>query len=528
MKTLKVKYIAIILAWVGMGVSGCNKYLDILPDNRTELDSEMKVKKILSAAYPTFSYLAPFEFSSDNVDDYGLANPYGGRFLEQIFRWERITETDNDSPTSFWQGCYQAIANANLALETIEEMGNPVSLNPQRGEALAARAYAHFQLVNMFSQHYSKRYAATDLGIPYVTKTETQLVVQYERNSVQEVYEFIRRDIEEALPLIDDTSYGTTPSFHMNVAAANAFAARVALYMEEWEDAVRYANRAIGINPQSILRDNIGIAANAVSSVNALAVFYNSSNEKANLLIQTANSNQGIYFGPYYTASRFSHGSLIASEETFFANGPFGRMRNSDYRPRVFVYTGTNLDKTLVSRVSFMFEYTDPVAGIGYRWAVYAPFTTEETMLVRAEALIHLKRYEEAIVDMKRWVDNSLTLPPTTFTVESVNQWATRTPYYTAVKSTPKKHLNPEFMIEEGVQENMLHALLYIRRLETMHLGLRWLDIKRYGIEIERRVIASGQVDEVESATKLEKRDKRMALQIPIEVITAGLTPNPR
>lgn len=439
MKALIYKYLLLVIIGGAIGLSGCNKFLDELPDNRTEVDSELKIKKLLVSAYPTSSYLVPFELSSDNVDDYGPLNPYGGRFLEQIFRWERITETGTDSPTIFWQACYSAIANANEALEAIEAMGNPASLNPQRGEALAARAYAHFLLVNMFCQHYAKQYAATDLGIPYITKPETELVVTYERKSVKDVYEAIRRDLEEALPLIDDTSYGTTTSFHMNVATANAFAARVALYMEEWEDAVRYANKAIGVNPRALMRDNIGIAANAVSSVSALAVFYNSSNEKSNLLLQTAYSNQGLYFGASYTGSRFSHGNLIAREQTFFANGPFGSYSNTGYRPRVFVYTGTNLDKTLVPRVSYMFEYTDPVAGIGYRWAVYAPFTTEETMLVRAEALIHLKRYEEAIVDMKRWVDNSVVDPPATFNMDSVNAWAGRTKYYTALKSTPKK-----------------------------------------------------------------------------------------
>ncbi|MNX51718.1 hypothetical protein D3C86_823840 [compost metagenome] len=82
---------------------------------------------------------------------------------------------------------------------------------------------------------------------------------------------------------------------------------------------------------------------------------------------------------------------------------------------------------------------------------------------------------------------------------------------------------------EVGTQENMLHALLFLRRVETLHMGLRWFDIKRYGIEVERRVLSSsGSVSSVETETKLIARDKRAALQIPSEVIAAGLTPNPR
>jgi len=150
-------------------------------------------------------------------------------------------------------------------------------------------------------------------------------------------------------------------------------------------------------------------------------------------------------------------------------------------------------------------------------------------MLVRAEALIHLKRYNEAVVDMKRWVDNTLVTPPATFTVESINTWANGLEYFTPQMPTPKKKLNPEFTVESGTQENLLHALLFIRRVETIHMGLRWFDIKRYGIEIERRIVTSGTtVSSVESESKLIVRDKRQALQIPLDVISAGLTPNPR
>lgn len=37
----------------------------------------------------------------------------------------------------------------------------------------------------------------------------------------------------------------------------------------------------------------------------------------------------------------------------------------------------------------------------------------------------------------------------------------------------------------------MCYALLHLRRVETVHLGLRWFDIKRYGITIYRRKLAS-------------------------------------
>ncbi|MGB3063935.1 RagB/SusD family nutrient uptake outer membrane protein [Sphingobacterium thalpophilum] len=516
----------------GIGLSSCNKFLDEMPDNRAKLDNETKIDKLLVSAYPEIAYLVSAELSSDNVDDYGATNPNSERFMEELFRWKDITDVKDEVPKGVWEAGYKAIASANASLKAIEEMGNPESLNPQRGEALAVRAYNHFILVNMFAQHYTKENAATDLGITYMTEPEVVLDPKYQRNTVKEVYDRIVSDLDQAIPLIDDSSFGSTPKYHMNTRAANALRARVALYMQDWQKAVSAANAAIGVNPANLQRNYARIANDAVGSRGFPngAISYNKSEEKANLMVATAGTEHGVIFGPYTYGSRYSHGALLSGTETAMANGPYGKLSAVDYVLRAFVYAGTNLDKVLFPRVSYMFEYTDPVAGIGYARGAYAPFTTEETMLVRAEALIHLKRYDEAIVDMKRWIDNALVNPPATFTVATVNNWANGIDYSSARQPTAKKKLDPKMIpFEAGTQENMLHAVLFLRRVETLHMGLRWFDIKRYGIEVERRILnSSGAVSTVETETKLVARDKRAALQIPTEVIAAGLTPNPR
>ncbi|MFD2598036.1 RagB/SusD family nutrient uptake outer membrane protein [Sphingobacterium corticis] len=516
---------------LAFSLASCEKYLDVMPDNRAVLDSEDKISKILVSAYPQSSFIATTEFSSDNVDDYSVTNPNYERILEQMFRWEDITEVGNDGPNRVWESCYAAIGNANQALASIEELGNPTSLDPQRGEAYVARAYSHFVLVNVFAHHYTKANAATDLGVTYMEAPERELDPKYQRNSVAEVYALIKADLEKGIPLIDDGVYGGTPKYHMNRAAANAFAARVALYTQDWDGAVRYATAAVGTNPAGSMRDNARIALSAASLVNA-SIAFTSSGSRSNLFILTAASTLGTYFGPYYDASRFAHGRIINENETFFANTPWGKLAASAaYTPRLYIYTGTNLDKTLIARLPYLFEYTDPVARIGYRRTVYAPFNVEETMLVRAEANIHLKNYDAAFTDMQLWVRNNVATVPADFSIARINTWANNTAYYTPTAPTAKKRLNPEFTVEAGTQENMLQALLLMRRLETMHVGLRWFDIKRYGIEVTRRVIVAGSgntmtVGSTEAESKLGPRDKRHALQLPTDVISAGLTPN--
>ena len=85
-----------------------------------------------------------------------------------------------------WNDCYKAIAAANAALDAINTMGNPSSLDPQRGEALLCRAYNHFVLVNIFSKAYSPKTSTTDLGIPYMTHLETTVSPEYTRGTVAE------------------------------------------------------------------------------------------------------------------------------------------------------------------------------------------------------------------------------------------------------------------------------------------------------------------------------------------------------
>ena len=67
----------------------------------------------------------------------------------------------------------------------------------------------------------------------------------------------------------------------------------------------------------------------------------------------------------------------------------------------------------------------------------------------------------------------------------------------------------------------MIHCLLQMRRIETIHDGSRWMDVKRYGIEITHN---RGGMDPI----VLTKDDPRRAFQLPQDVIEAGLEANPR
>lgn len=504
--------------------TSCNDYLDEMPDNRAELDTETKIVSLLVSAYPSNSYVMAAEMSSDNTDDYGETNPYGGRFYEQLFNWMDVTETNNESPARVWEGCYGAIAAANQALTAIEELGNPASLNAAKGEALVCRAYGHFILVNIFSQHYSPQHAATDLGITYIEKPETELNPKYDRGTVEQVYAKIEADLLAGLPLLNDAIY-SVPKYHFNTKAANAFATRFFLYYQKWDEAIKYATVTLGSTPKTVLRDNVQMGLLPRDPLAKVSTQYISASHKCNFLLLTAYSQLGTVYGAYYTGSRYAHGAVISATETLQAKGPWGTFSGSTFYLNPWVYGGTNLDKVLLPRVPYLFEYTDAVAQTGYTRSVYTGFTAEETLLNRAEAYIMKKEYASAAADMKLWADNTVKTG-TALTEASIEAWADGFEYYTPTAPTPKKTLNPNFAVEAGKQENFVHCLLFLRRHETLHSGLRWFDTKRYGIELARRVIQSGKVASVGDV--LKARDPRCAMQVPADVIAAGLTPNPR
>ena len=196
------------------------------------------------------------------------------------------------------------------------------------------------------------------------------------------------------------------------------------------------------------------------------------------------------------------------------------------------VYTATNLDRVIWWKIPYKFEYTDPVAGIGYRKAVYPLITTDETLLNRAEAYAWLGKNTECAADLTTWMQN-ITRSTMTLTPENIQAFYNSIDYSYSddnkLNSTHKKHLNPVIgsITEGSVQETLLQCVIDFRRIETVGQGMRWFDIRRFGIVVPRRVMnAAGKPEK--NVDWLEVNDNRRCFQIPSKVLSAGFEPNPR
>jgi hypothetical protein len=491
MKNLKIALSLLIL----LSIISCDDFLSEKPDNRTEIDTPDKISELLVNAYPQMSYFDIAETMSDNVFDSGM--PETLLKNEQNYNWEIQTETaDIDTQAYYWDACYTAIAHANKALEAIDELGNTANLNPQKGEALLARAYSHFMLVSLWSKRYNPATADTDLGVPYVTKPETDLLTKYKRNTIKEVFDFIQKDIEEGLPLV--TNDYKQPKFHFNVSAAKAFASRFYLIKGDWDKVIEVSND-LGSKPVGKLRDYFSYES---IPVNSQRLNYASSNAETNLLIVSANSIIGrSYYSNRFYLSGSRYPEIFGTATSLFAKPWYYNFYSSNSSITVFL-----------PKFYEYFKYSNVTAGIGDPYVAEVLLSNDEFFLNRIEA--HVMKGDIALAN------DELEYFLSTRTVGYV-----ATDKITEAKVVAKYPVIADeftpFYTMTPIQTSYIKALAETRRRDFVHEGMRWFDVKRFNLVVNH-----------EAANKptntLAKDDNRRALQIPLHASNTGVELNPR
>lgn len=488
MKKHNIYIYSALFAIIALG--GCKKFLEHQPDDRTELNSPVKVAELLANAYPHANYIPFAESMSDNAGDKGTTT----KKIENESPWAYIDQVDaeqKDTPPFYWNACYKAIAAANYALEAIDKAGNTAEYAPSRGEALVARAYSHFMLVTFFAKSYDPATAATDLGIPYVTAPQKVVEGKYSRGTIASVYAQIEKDLEEGLPLIKNSSY-RVPKYHFTTQAAKAFATRFYLFKRDYKKVVDYANEifpagtiAASLRPWNTTYNSLGYY--------ELQALYTSSEEPANLLLQESISEWGRNYAGY----NYGLSSTVLSVFSAGRN-PINRamaMQNSIYGGNETVY---NIPKF---REHFVKETIS--ANFGDAYNMIPLLTSEEVLFNRAEANAMLGNNAATVTDMDIYLSKRIV------------SYSATTHKFTEAKAT-------SFYTGMPVKDALVNSVLNFKRQEYMHEGLRWFDIVRLKIPIVHSVL--------NTTVKIElgPDDPRRVIQIPQEAIASGLEPNPR
>lgn len=189
-----------------------------------------------------------------------------------------------------------------------------------------------------------------------------------------------------------------------------------------------------------------------------------------------------------------------------------------------------------------MFEYTDKVAGIGYAHNTRREFFGEETLLVRAEAALFLGDSNAALADLDAWEKNRRNCPSAVgkedrfvdLTIDNINRFYSLTVPedrnsidgydngYGMCKVINIDQICPDNdgVVSAADVDGMLQCIQHFRRLETLETGMRWFDIKRFGLEY------SHFQGKEKAEYHLSIEDPRKAIQIPADVVAAGFEPN--
>lgn len=247
----KIKYFLPIFLAAIMILTACDNELNLVPEDDVSQDviftssqgaqlavlglySKTQDDDVLNGTPQSMG-----EWHSDNVR-------FVGSFPTFIELRDFTILANNSSIQAIWRDCFEVIMAANFVIEGvpgIEELGfNDSEKNQLIAEARFIRALVYFNLANWFSQPYQVSNGTNDclpiIDFIFTGSTDEFLIP---RNSLNEVHEFIKKDLDFAIANLTGTDRTMATR-----GAAQALKARLHLYREEWIEAANLANTVIG------------------------------------------------------------------------------------------------------------------------------------------------------------------------------------------------------------------------------------------------------------------------------------------
>lgn len=179
------------------------------------------------------------DLTSDLMGNDMVFNAAGYGWFNDEYRYTAFASVaTNERSDMTWTYYYFIINNANNILDNVDKAaGPPADRDNIKGQALAARAYSYFYLVNLMQHTYKGN--ENKPGVPIYTTSTSE---GHARGTVQQVYTQIIADLTAAEGLL--TGKPRKHISHINVNTVQGIRARVALQMEDWATAASYANKA--------------------------------------------------------------------------------------------------------------------------------------------------------------------------------------------------------------------------------------------------------------------------------------------
>lgn len=267
MKTLK--YILMTLATGGLLTmsTSCSDFLETVPStsvsDQSVFTSIAGAQAALNGCY--FQMRAYSGGGANRQDDWGIPSlqmisdvmaddiiVWGGWYCYTYNYWGE-TRGDIFRASQLWTFHYRLINNVNSVLAYIDDIpGDQQAKNHIKGQALAMRGWAYFNLARFFQHTYA---IAKDMpGVPIYTEPTTDQTEGKGRGTVADTYKQVLADLTAAEPLLEGYNRGSLKN-NINQAVAQGILSEVYLTMQDWSNAELYAKKAMANYPMTSNED---------------------------------------------------------------------------------------------------------------------------------------------------------------------------------------------------------------------------------------------------------------------------------
>ena len=243
----------------------CNDWLDVQPRSQVEdtelFETESGYKEALAGVYSsmvsTSTYTKELTYGFIGVLGQEWDFYYSAQYDDAAaYRYNAAYPTT--SIRNIWANSYSGIANVNNLLAHIDDNTGLFAADNHdviKGEALALRAFLHFDLLRCFGVSYAVN--PNQPAIPYSTALSYRVFPQL---TVHEVAEKVIQDLLDAEALLQasdpivtereitestDNGYLLNRQLHLNYYAVKGLEARVYLWMGEYDKALEAAQTVI-------------------------------------------------------------------------------------------------------------------------------------------------------------------------------------------------------------------------------------------------------------------------------------------
>lgn len=230
--------------------SSCNDYLDIVPKGNKIPTTLADYEALLRDEYTIGQ--TPISNALYLLNDYyvTVSNLNSPTLTRANYMWDETADRIllNNADESTYYQLYAAISSCNLIIENVPSATE--ATDAERAEVIAyakvIRSLCYFVLANYYADTYDAATAGEKLSVPLITSANINAPSQ--QVTIQAIYDFIIQGVQEAID-------GGLPEqsmtvLHPNLGAAYALLARVYLQMQNYSEALNYANLALEQNDQ--------------------------------------------------------------------------------------------------------------------------------------------------------------------------------------------------------------------------------------------------------------------------------------